>query len=183
MLLPLAVRSHIDTHIDMQSLHIHSLHTSTNTFTPTHMYTHTQTTIQTQRDAANYRTPPQCAHSGVSPPPPPPSTFASPATLLSHPPLSVCLSVPSHRYCLLSRSSLRVSESQLGAGTPEAYATMSDELIMVHAAVELGRQVCVHVCVCGGGDFEEEWLRCVRVCLGPESMLTRSLRVRAYMFV
>lgn len=45
------------------------------------------------------------------------------------------------RYCLLSRSSLRVSESQLTNCSPEAYATMSDDLIMVHAAVELGRKV------------------------------------------
>jgi hypothetical protein len=45
------------------------------------------------------------------------------------------------RYCLLSRSSLRVSESQLTTASPEAYATMTDDLIMVHAAVELGRKV------------------------------------------
>jgi hypothetical protein len=46
-----------------------------------------------------------------------------------------------HRYCLLSRSSLRVSESQLQSASPDAYATMSDDLIMVHAAVELGNKV------------------------------------------
>jgi hypothetical protein len=46
-----------------------------------------------------------------------------------------------HRYCLLSRSSLRVSESQLTAASPDAYATMSDDMVMVHAAVELGHKV------------------------------------------
>lgn len=45
------------------------------------------------------------------------------------------------RYCLLSRSSLRVSESQLTAASPDAYATMSDDMVMVHAAVELGHKV------------------------------------------
>jgi hypothetical protein len=43
------------------------------------------------------------------------------------------------RYCLLSRSSLRVKDSELKPG--QQYATMSDDLIMVHAAVELGKQV------------------------------------------
>ena len=43
------------------------------------------------------------------------------------------------RYCLLSRSSLRVKESELKPDLE--YATMSDDLIMVHAAVELGKQV------------------------------------------
>eukprot|EP00879_Flechtneria_rotunda_P023010 GHRR01024322.1.p1 GENE.GHRR01024322.1~~GHRR01024322.1.p1 ORF type:complete len:526 (+),score=186.96 GHRR01024322.1:244-1821(+) len=42
------------------------------------------------------------------------------------------------RYCLLSRSSLRVKDSELTPG--QEYATMSDDLIMVHAAVELGKQ-------------------------------------------
>lgn len=45
------------------------------------------------------------------------------------------------RYCLLSRSSLRVSEAQLSAASPETYATMSDDLICVHAAMELGHKV------------------------------------------
>lgn len=49
---------------------------------------------------------------------------------------------PAHyRYCLLSRSSLRVSESQLTAASPDAYAIMSDDMVMVHAAVELGHKV------------------------------------------
>jgi hypothetical protein len=43
------------------------------------------------------------------------------------------------RYCLLSRSSLRVKDSELKPG--QQYASMSDDLIMVHAAVELGKQV------------------------------------------
>lgn len=43
------------------------------------------------------------------------------------------------RYCLLSRSSLRVKDSELRAG--QEYALMSDDLIMVHAAMELGKQV------------------------------------------
>jgi hypothetical protein len=43
------------------------------------------------------------------------------------------------RYCLLSRSSLRVKDSELKPG--QQYAAMSDDLIMVHAAVELGKQV------------------------------------------
>jgi hypothetical protein len=43
------------------------------------------------------------------------------------------------RYCLLSRSSLRVRDSELKPG--QQYASMSDDLIMVHAAVELGKQV------------------------------------------
>uniref|UniRef100_A0A383VPI7 PHD-type domain-containing protein n=1 Tax=Tetradesmus obliquus TaxID=3088 RepID=A0A383VPI7_TETOB len=42
------------------------------------------------------------------------------------------------RYCLLSRSSLRVKDSELKPG--QCYASMTDDLIMVHAAVELGKQ-------------------------------------------
>ncbi len=47
-------------------------------------------------------------------------------------------------YCLLSRSSLRVKDSELKPG--QQYATMSDDLIVVHAALELGRTVsrCLH---------------------------------------
>ncbi|KAF8056775.1 hypothetical protein HT031_006273 [Scenedesmus sp. PABB004] len=42
------------------------------------------------------------------------------------------------RYCLLSRSSLRVRESELARG--DACASLSDDLVMVHAAVELGKR-------------------------------------------
>ncbi|KAF6250372.1 hypothetical protein COO60DRAFT_1629876 [Scenedesmus sp. NREL 46B-D3] len=42
------------------------------------------------------------------------------------------------RYCLLSRSSLRVKDSELKPA--QQYASLSDDLIMVHAAVELGKQ-------------------------------------------
>jgi hypothetical protein len=52
--------------------------------------------------------------------------------------MSLCCSC---RYCLLSRSSYRVSESQLAQASPEEYATMSDDLVMVHAAVQLGHKV------------------------------------------
>lgn len=40
-----------------------------------------------------------------------------------------------------------MSESQLGQASPEDYATMSDDLIMVHAAVQLGHKV-------GAGDLQ-----------------------------